>query len=219
MLKRMSSACAFAVLAFAMNGTAHAQAPASESQSSSRALVGTWKSAPDEMPLSTAFDESVWGPGAKSVRTVELQIDAMGHGALTVTKKVVDRQGRTVKASMSVERAQLTIGGSHHAVATRVEHEVTVTSAVRTYPDDPTYKWDLAGLHVAIATFDDDANTVEVRFDPVEGTGAFWQTLRRAGRAPAHPDTDQQSHSRPKGGADSRSQRTPSTGSPGGPRP
>jgi hypothetical protein len=92
---------------------------------------------------------------------------------------VIDGHGRAVKASTSVEKAQLTIGGSHHAVATRVEHEVTVTSAVRTYPDDPTYKWDLAGLRVEIATFEGDANTVEVRFEPVEGTGAFWQTLRR----------------------------------------
>jgi len=39
--------------------------------------------------------------------------------------------------------------------------------------------WDLAGLRVEIATFEGDANTVEVRFEPVEGTGAFWQTLRR----------------------------------------
>ena len=190
MLKRVSSACAFAVLAFVMNGTAHAQSSTSESQSFSRALIGTWKSAPDEMPLSTAFDESVWGPGAKSVRTVELQIDSMGHGALTVTKKVIDRHGRTVKASTSVEKAQLTLGGSHRAVSTRIEHDVTVTSAVRTYPDDPSYKWDLAGLRVEIATFDDrNGNTMEVRFEPAEGTGAFWQTLRRAARAPGRPDT------------------------------
>jgi len=180
MLNRVLSACAFAVLAFAMNGTASAQNSSHESQSFSRALVGSWKSAPDEMPLSSAFDESVWGPRAKSARTVELQVDAMGHGTLTVTKKVIDGHGRTVKASTSVEKAQLTLGGSHRAVATRVEHDVTVTSAVRTYPDVPSYKWDLAGLRVAVASFENDGNTVEVRFEPAEGTGAFWQTLRRA---------------------------------------
>jgi len=186
MLNRTVSACAFAVLAFILNGTAYAQRASDHQEASSHALVGTWKSPPDEMPLSSAFDESVWGPHAKSVRTVELQIDAMGHGTLTVTKKVIDSHGRTAKASTSVEKAQLELGESHHAVATRVEHDVRVTSAVRTYPDDPTYKWDLAGLRVAIATFEDDANAVEVRFEPVEGTGAFWQTLRRAVRAPAH---------------------------------
>jgi hypothetical protein len=158
------------------------------------------------MPLSSAFDESVWGPRAKSVRTVELQIDPTGRGTLTVTKKVVDGRGRTVKASTSVEQAQLTIGGSHRAVATRVEHQVTVTSAVRKYPDDPAYTWDLAGLKVEIATFDGDASTMEVRFEPPEGTGAFWQTLHRMGRAPARPDTEQQSHSRPTGATDVPSQ-------------
>jgi hypothetical protein len=189
MLKRALSACAFAVLAFAMNGTAYAQRASEDSESFSHTLIGTWKSPPDEMPLSSAFDESVWGPGAKSVRTVELQIDPTGHGTLTVTKRVVDGRGRTVKASTSVEKAQLTVGSSHRAVATRREHDVTVTSAVRTYPDDPTYKWDLAGLKVEVATFDGDATTMEVRFEPAEGTGAFWQTLRRAGREPARRDS------------------------------
>jgi hypothetical protein len=189
MLNRTVSACAFAVLAFILNGTVYAQRASDNPDSFSHALVGTWKSPPEETPLSSAFDESVWGPRAKSVRTSELQIDAMGHGTLTVTKKVIDGHGRAVKASTSLEKAQLTIGGSHHAVATRVEHEVMVTSAVRTYPDDPTYKWDLAGLRVEIATFEDDANTVEVRFEPVEGAGAFWQTLRRAARAPTRHDS------------------------------
>jgi len=214
MLNRTVSACAFAVLAFFLNGTAYAQHAPDNSPSSSRSLIGTWKAPPDEMPLSSAFDESVWGPHAKSVRTVELQIDAMGHGTLTVTKKVIDGHGRTAKASTSVEKAELTVGESHHAVATRVEHDVKVTSAVRTYPDDPTYKWDLAGLRVEIATFDDDANAVEVRVEPVEGTGAFWQTLRRAARSTARPDTDQQSHSRPQAASGTRSQRAPSAERP-----
>ena len=189
MLNRTVSACAFAVLAFILNGTVYAQRASDHPDSFSHALVGNWKSPPEETPLSSAFDESVWGPRAKSVRTVELQVDAMGHGTLTVTRRVIDGHGRAVKASTSVEKAQLTIGGSHHAVATRVEHEVTVTSAVRTYPDDPTYKWDLAGLRVEMATFEDDLNSVEVRFEPVEGTGAFWQTLRRAARASTRPDS------------------------------
>ena len=36
------------------------------------ALTGTWISAPDEMPLGTAFDVSVWGKNAKAVRTVQM---------------------------------------------------------------------------------------------------------------------------------------------------
>ena len=214
MLKHALSACAFAVLAFIVNGTAYAQHASDSPESFSRLLIGRWKSPPEEMPLSSAFDESVWGPRAKSVRTVELQIDAKGRGMLTVTKKVVDARGRTIKASTSIEQAQLMVGRSRDAVSTRVEHDVTVTSAVRTYPDDPTYKWDLAGLRVTIATFENNSNTMEIRFEPVEGTGAFWQTLNRVAGAAARPEGNQQSHSPVPSGAGSRSHQAPRAAPP-----
>jgi len=200
MLTRVLSACAFAVLAAAMSGAAYAQRSSENphspegSESFSPALVGTWKSAPDETPLSTDFDQSVWGKHARSVRIVELHVDASGHGTLTVTKKVVDARGRTVATSASVEQAALLVGGSHRAASTRIEHEVKVVSAVRTYPDDPSSKWDLMGLRVEIATFaDGDGNTLEVRVEPPGGTGSFWETLRRSGGKPSQPTTDQQS--------------------------
>jgi hypothetical protein len=202
------------VLAFILNGTAYAQRASDNPEPFSHALIGTWKSPPDEMSLSSAFDESVWGPHAKSVRIVELRVDATGHGVLTVTRRVVDGRGRTVKASTSVEQAQLMVGRAHDAVSTRVEHDVTVSSAVRTYPDDPTYKWDLAGLRVAIATFANDPTAMEVRFEPPEGTGAFWQTLHRVSGAVPRPETDQQSHSRGTPGSGTRSQRAPRAASP-----
>jgi hypothetical protein len=153
----------------------------------SHSLAGRWTSAPNETPLSSAFDESVWGPDAKSVRTVDLQIEATGRGVLKVTTRVVDRRGRTIKASTSVEEAKIVVGESRNTIATRVEHDVTVESAVRTYPDDPTYKWELDGLKVQIVTFTDgDGNTLEVRFDTPEGRGSFWETLRRSVRARAN---------------------------------
>jgi len=152
--------------------------------SPSQSLAGHWVSAPNETPLSSGFDESVWGPDSKSVRTVDLQIDATGRGALKVTTRVVDRRGHTVKASTSIEEAKIVVGESHNTIATRVEHDVTVESAVRTYPDDPTYKWDLDCLKVELVTFTDgDGNTLEVRFDTPEGRGSFWETLRRSVRA------------------------------------
>ena len=193
MLKMAFSACAFAMLAMSTVANAQtsatAQGPDDEAGRSTQfspALVGTWKSAPDEMALTSAFDTSVWGPNAKSVRTVELQIQPSGEGVLKVTRRVVDARGRTVPASTSVEEAKLTIGGSRPTIATRVEHDVKVVSAVRTYPDDPGYKWDVAGLEVQIVTFDDDAdrNRLEVRFDTPEGRGSFWETLRREARNP-----------------------------------
>jgi hypothetical protein len=96
---------------------------------------------------------------------------------------VLDARGRTVAASTSVEEAKLAIGESRPGASTRVEHDVKVVSAVRTYPDDPGYKWELTGLRVQIVTFaDEDRNTLEVRVDTPDGRGSFWETLRRDGR-------------------------------------
>jgi hypothetical protein len=149
------------------------------------ALAGSWKSAPDEMRLTSDFDRSVWGPDARSVRTAELVLDATGEGTFTVTRRVLDAKGRAVPASTSVEVARVVVGGSRKTIATRIEHDVKVVSAVRTYPDDPGYKWDLNGLQVEIVTFEDgDRNALEVRFDTPEGRGSFWDTLRRDARAP-----------------------------------
>ena len=153
----------------------------SEDSSFSPALIGSWASAPDEMALTTEFDISVWGKGAKSVRTVHLDVQRSGDARLTVSRKVVDGRGRTVLGSASLETASLRLGGSHLAVATRREHDVQVVDAVRTYPDDPEASWDLDGLKVKVVTFDDsDGRMLEVRFDTPEGRGSFWETLRPA---------------------------------------
>ena len=146
----------------------------------SPSLAGTWASAPDELKLTSEFDRSVWGPDATSVRTVDLTIKPTGEGVLTVTRKVVDAKGQTVKASTSIEEAHVTIGGSETGPAGRIEHAVKVVSAERRYPDDPDYKWPLDGLKVELVTFaDGDGNSVEVRFDTPEGKGSFWETLTR----------------------------------------
>jgi hypothetical protein len=151
----------------------------------SSALIGTWKSAPDEMKLTSEFDKSVWGPNATSVRTLELTVRASGEGTLRVTKKVVDGKGRVVPASTSIEEAQLKLGGVTPGLATRLEHQATVVKAVRLFPDDPDYKWPLDGLKVMLVTFQDgDSNSIEVRYETPEGRGSFWETLRRQRSAP-----------------------------------
>ena len=167
---------------------AQAVAPAGGGHEFDRRLAGTWQSTPEEFRLTTDFDVSVWGPNASSVRTVTLRIGASGQGTLEVVKKVVDARRRTVRASESIETAQIVVGAPAAATAGRVEHAVKVTSAERTYPDDPGYRWPLDGLGVKIATVEGGApDTMEVRFDTPEGRGSFWETLRkaRAGSAPA----------------------------------
>jgi hypothetical protein len=159
---------------FAADATA--QAPAAQ-----RPLTGTWRSAPDEMKLTSDFDKSVWGANATSVRTVELVVKSNTDATLRVVKKVIDARRRTVPASTWIEEAQLRIGGTTPGIADRVEHEVTVTSAVRLFPDDPNYRFTIDGLRVKLVTFTArDGNSLEVRYDTPEGRGSFWETLTRA---------------------------------------
>lgn len=159
---------------------ATAQAPAAP-----RPLTGIWRSAPDEMKLTSDFDKSVWGANATSVRTVELVVKSNTDATLRVVKKVIDARRRTVPASTWIEEAQLRIGGTTPGVADRVEHEVTVTSAVRLFPDDANYRFTIDGLRVKLVTFTArDGNSLEVRYDTPEGRGSFWETLTRARTAP-----------------------------------
>jgi hypothetical protein len=143
-------------------------------------LIGTWNSAPDETPLSSTFDESVWGKNAKSVRTVQLTVRQTGEATLTVTRKVVDARGRTVPASISIEHANLVIGPAQSSNDVRSDFTVTVKDAERRYPDDPGGTWKLEGLRVGVSTFPDKPGVIEVRVDVPEGRGSFWETLRRA---------------------------------------
>lgn len=146
-----------------------------------RPLTGTWRSAPDEMKLTSDFDKSVWGANATSVRTVELVVRSNADATLRVVKRVVDARRRTVAASTWIEEAQLRIGPATPGVADRIEHEVTVTSAVRLFPDDPNYRFTIDGLRVRLVTFSArDGNSLEIRYDTPEGRGSFWETLTRA---------------------------------------
>ena len=150
-------------------------------------LIGSWKSAPDETPLTTDLQKSVWGPNAKSVRVVDLVLLPSGAGTLTVTTKVVDGKGKTAPASTTIETAKLTLGGPQETIGgVRTEYEVKVSSAERKYPDDPSATWPLEGLKVKVATIEGaPPNTIEIRFDTPEGRGSFWETLTKGRAAPA----------------------------------
>jgi hypothetical protein len=146
-------------------------------------LSGTWRSAPEELPLATEFDESVWGKNATSVRTVDMAVRPDGEATLTITRKVVDARGRTVNGSLSVEEARVQVGGVAEGtppVPERVNLAVTVVAAERRYPDDPESRWPIDGLRVGVTRFTDDPNVIEVRVDTPEGRGSFWETLRRS---------------------------------------
>jgi hypothetical protein len=144
-------------------------------------LNGSWRSAPDEMRLTSAFDESVWGKNAKSIRTVEMIVRQGGDATLTITRKVVDGRGRTVAGSTSIERADLSIGKVESTMGVRADHAVAVKSAERRYPDEPEGKWTIDGLKVSVTAFTDDPQKLEVRVDFPDGRGSFWEALHRGG--------------------------------------
>jgi hypothetical protein len=157
-------------------------------QTQPTSLIGTWKSAPDELKLTSDFDKSVWGPNATSVRTVELTVRSPTEATLRVVKKVVNAKGQTVAASTWIEEAELQLGDTSPGTADRIEHQVTVTKAVRLFPDDKDYRWPLDGLKVKVVTFTDrDPNTIEIRYDTPEGRGSFWETLKRGVSAAPRP--------------------------------
>ena len=54
--------------------------------------------------------------------------------------------------------------------------------AERRYPDEPNDRWTIDGLLITVTGFEDRADTLEVRFDPPDGKGSFWETVRRTGR-------------------------------------
>jgi hypothetical protein len=168
----------FALIVLLVQGVSAATPPA---------LSGTWRSASEEMPLTTPFDESVWGKNAKSIRLVQMVVRPKGDATLTVTRRVVDARGRTVAGSTSIEQAELMLGDVETSNDVRSELAVTVKNAERRYPDDPAGTWKLDGLRVEVATFPDRPGVIEVRIDFPEGRGSFWETLRRASQSKATP--------------------------------
>jgi hypothetical protein len=145
----------------------------------SPAIAGTWRSTTERLPLLSDFDVSVYGKNAVSERTVDVTIKATGEGLITVSRRVLDAQGRVVKGSASIEEASFKVGAAQPALAGRIEHAVEVTHAERRYPDDPTSKWPLDGTRVTIASFADDRATLEVRFDTPDGRGSLAELVQR----------------------------------------
>ena len=54
-------------------------------------LAGRWTSTPFELALTSDFHKSVYGAGARSVRSVTMAIQPSGEGVFTVTSSVRDR--------------------------------------------------------------------------------------------------------------------------------
>jgi hypothetical protein len=146
-------------------------------------LAGRWTSAPFELALTSDFHRSVYGNGARSVRTVTMVIRPTGEGVFTVTNTVRDGRGRQVAGTRQIEELRFTVGelveepGRQPRYATRIEH------AERRFTDDPASAFPLDGAQLALYAAA-STPTIEARFDTPEGTGSFWETLRRTRSGP-----------------------------------
>jgi len=144
------------------------------------ALTGRWQSSSLELALTSDFHKSVYGSGAKSVRSVTMSIKPSGEAVFQVTNSVRDRQGRVVAGTQEVEDVTFSVGDLVQEPGRPPHYTTHVTHAERRFTDDPKSAFAHDGVMLAIYRKDDKAGEIEVRFDTPEGTGSFWETLRHA---------------------------------------
>ncbi len=143
-------------------------------------MAGQWRAAPFELTLTSDYQESVYGPGARSVRQVDLTIRPSGEGTFTVVSSIRDRRGRTVPGTRQIEEVRFTVGDLQRETGHQPRYTSRIERAERRYPDDPAYSFPLEGAKLEFFVPEGTERTLDVRFDTPEGRGSFWETLRRA---------------------------------------
>jgi hypothetical protein len=149
------------------------------------ALTGHWQSSSLELALTSDFHKSVYGSGAKSVRSVTMTIKPSGEGVFQVMNSVRDRQGRVVTGTQEIEDVTFSMGDLVQEPGRPAHYTTHVMHAERRFTDDPKSAFAHDGVMLGIYRKDDKAGEIEVRFDTPEGTGSFWETLRHAAARPA----------------------------------
>jgi hypothetical protein len=180
-MKRFVPLIVLAMLALSAAGQAQAPAPAQQAAPAFPAfLVGQWRSANVDILLSSDLDRSVFGPNASSRRTTEMRIRADGAGTITVTRKVIDRRGRTIPGTLAIEEVQFVLEAETDTGAPRPHFPGRIVKGERRHPGIPGGPSTVEGFKVEVVPFEmSDTKRVEIRFDTPEGTGSFWETLRR----------------------------------------
>lgn len=115
---------------------------------------------------------------------VEMRIRPSGEGVLTVTSSVRNAAGRVVAGTRQIEEVRFTPGGTEQVAGAPPRYDTRIVHAERRYPDDRgAPPFELNGAKVFLSVPDGQPASVELRFEPPEGTGSFWETLRRVSRA------------------------------------
>ena len=151
----------------------------SSPSSFSPSLAGQWQSAPLELALTDDFHRSVYGDGARSVRTVTMTIQPSGDGVLRVESSVRDRRGHVVAGTQETQEITFSVGTLDEEPGRPAHYVTHVAKAERRFADDPSSAFPRDGVTVAIYPSDGKPGTLEVRFDTPEGTGSFWEMLSK----------------------------------------
>jgi hypothetical protein len=146
-------------------------------------LAGRWQSAPFELPLTSDFHVSVYGSGARSLRTVTMTIQPSGEGVFRVASSVRDRRGRVIPGTQENQEVAFAVGDLAEEPGRQPHYASRIVRAERRFADDPSAVFPRDGVKLAIYVLD-RPGTLEVRFETPEGTGSFWETLRRGGASP-----------------------------------
>jgi hypothetical protein len=141
--------------------------------------TGIWKAPVYKVAASSDLDRQVWGKSASKVRTVQLAVEPNGEGLLRVENSVVDGHGRVKAFSASLVEAHLQIAPPAAPNAARLEPVVTVMSADERYLDGSKERRPIEGLKVSLSVPASDPSLLNLRYDTVQGTGSFGETLTR----------------------------------------
>jgi hypothetical protein len=147
-------------------------------------LTGRWRSAPFELSLSSDLHVSVYGTGARSVRSVSMTIEPSGNGVFRVTSSVRDRRGRVVSGTEEIQEVTFILGDLVQDPGRQPHYATRVVKAERRFADEPASGFPREGVTLGIYPRD-TPRTIEVRFDTPEGAGSFWESLRRTGTSRA----------------------------------
>jgi hypothetical protein len=109
-----------------------------------------------------------------------MTLQSSGEGVFTVTSSVRDRAGRVVPGTQEIEEVRFAVGDLVEEPGRQPHYATRVVRAERRFADDPASAFAREGVKLALYVQAGKAGTMEVRFDTPEGTGSFWETIRRS---------------------------------------
>ena len=112
-----------------------------------------------------------------------MTIQPSGDGVFTVRSSVRDARGRVVTGTEEIEDVRFAVGDLVEEPGRQPHYTSRIVHAERRFADDPASAFARDGVKLALYVQEGKTGTLEVRFDTPEGTGSFWETVRRASGA------------------------------------